>query len=208
MSPRAHAETDASAEGEGAGEAAALEGEPACAQAEEVVGQCLSCSTPWDVFEPTVVCTVCRALTLVCEGCRGGLHGEYHCWKHREWKDCYFTVLDRFSETELRAQLCELEQREEAMQGDRGLRNPRRTLRRQRAEVEARIEGLVQAGAGAGVGAGAGAASTPPEPPVASAGGAAVEADGVTNPQSRAGDWGFWAEREEAAAAAEAEAQQ
>ena len=36
----------------------------------EVVGRCLDCSTPFDQFSGTVVCTVCRLPVLVCPSCR------------------------------------------------------------------------------------------------------------------------------------------
>ena len=44
--------------------------EPELEPEQEVVGRCLDCSTPFDQFSGTVVCTVCRLPALVCPSCR------------------------------------------------------------------------------------------------------------------------------------------
>eukprot|EP01034_Spumella_vulgaris_P037945 gene37945-46820_t len=68
-----------------------------------VVGRCIDCFAPHDVYSGFITCTVCRMPVLVCPSCvRGSAHpGEYHCVRHRDLKDCYFTVLERYSAPEL-----------------------------------------------------------------------------------------------------------
>ncbi len=50
-----------------------------------IVGRCIDCSSPHDVYSGFITCTVCRMPVLVCPSCvRGASHpGEYHCVRHR-----------------------------------------------------------------------------------------------------------------------------
>ncbi len=85
-----------------------------CASSQEkhkVVGRCIDCTGPHDVYSGFIVCTVCRMPVLVCPQCvsENKHPGEYYCSRHRDMKDIYFTVLDRFSLSELRSQYEQLE---------------------------------------------------------------------------------------------------
>jgi predicted sulfurtransferase len=51
------------------------------------VGRCISCSCEWDQFAPTVVCSVCRDLVLMCTACRVNTK-EFHCDKHQHVSSC------------------------------------------------------------------------------------------------------------------------
>ena len=53
-----------------------------------------------------IVCTVCRMPVLVCPNCvrENPYPGEYYCTRHRDLKGIYFTVLQDFSEEELKTQ--------------------------------------------------------------------------------------------------------
>lgn len=96
-----------------------------------IVGHCLYCEKKHDRFTADAVCTVCRELTLICDECKSGLNGEYHCADHQHLKNCYFTNLQRFSEDELRSQLQELEGLFEDIAVGKRYKQKRRTLQRQ-----------------------------------------------------------------------------
>ena len=50
-----------------------------------VVGSCIDCSAPHDVYSGHIVCTVCRMPVLVCPTCvsNSPTPNEYHCCRHR-----------------------------------------------------------------------------------------------------------------------------
>ncbi len=99
--------------------------------AKRIVGQCLYCEKKYDKFTADAVCTVCRELTLICEDCKSGLNGEYHCADHQHLRNCYFTNLRRFSESELKSQLHELGIFFEKIAVGKRYKQKRRTLHRQ-----------------------------------------------------------------------------
>lgn len=103
----------------------------------DIVGQCFSCRTAFDELSGARICTVCRYPLLVCPSCREKIR-EYHCRRHRDWRDCYFTFLDVFSREEL------VQQREGLLSLRETLTNKhmRRTLMRQVEKVDARIYDL------------------------------------------------------------------
>lgn len=105
-------------------------------QSDIVVGRCIECQQPHDAYSGLVVCTVCRMPVLVCPSCvDNNPHlGEYHCTKHRNLKDVYFTVLDRFDHDELRKQVAALELMEKSLDGKKQ-RHRRNTLRKQREKI-------------------------------------------------------------------------
>ncbi|KDO27308.1 hypothetical protein SPRG_07557 [Saprolegnia parasitica CBS 223.65] len=113
----------------------------------DVVGSCVSCSTPYDAFNGVKVCSVCRDLVLVCDPCFQTAHGEVHCLEHRYLKDCYFTFLQYFSAAELEAQVAGLEGVLAALLSEpekqKRSQNRRRTVRKQLEKVKARLA-LVQ----------------------------------------------------------------
>ena len=125
------------------------------ASSARVVGRCLYCDAPWDAHAPEVTCAVCRELVLACPSCRAAPRGEgagcragapgFHCAAHMHLASCYFAELGSFSADELRVMGAALAAFEGALSGDRQARNRRRTLRRQRARVEARLAELVPA---------------------------------------------------------------
>ena len=76
-----------------------------------IVGHCIDCSNPHDVYSGFIVCTVCRMPVLVCPTCVGSnpTPGEFYCSRHRDFKGIYFTVLERFTVQELESQKLSLE---------------------------------------------------------------------------------------------------
>ncbi len=119
----------------------------------EVIGKCLYCSKPHDEYSGLSVCTVCRAMLLCCNECQhNNIHpGEYHCHMHIHLKDCYFTVLERYSVAELIEQKRGLRLIEEHLADNddrslKSLRTQRRTLRRQVAKIDARLQYLSEKG--------------------------------------------------------------
>mmetsp|Transcript_29779 Transcript_29779/g.42503 ORF Transcript_29779/g.42503 Transcript_29779/m.42503 type:complete len:444 (-) Transcript_29779:111-1442(-) len=78
----------------------------------EVVGRCLDCSIACDHYSGKHVCTVCRMPVLICSSCVsinisrqiGRTVGEFHCQRHRDLKDLYFTDLKVFNQEELQLQ--------------------------------------------------------------------------------------------------------
>ena len=131
-----------------------------------VVGRCLYCREPYDIFHPATVCTVCREPVLVCNKCRLSLNREhkilrgqlassnentcmgnvtiascmteYHCEDHYQYKKCYFTNMVGFPVDECRRQLEELQLYNEKLEelGRKG-KQKRRTLRKQMEKIEA-----------------------------------------------------------------------
>ena len=60
------------------------------------------------IYFSQIICSVCSTLVLCCEKCvedrpQNKLH-EYHCVKHRDLKDVYFKVIERFTIEELQEQ--------------------------------------------------------------------------------------------------------
>jgi len=100
----------------------------------EIVGRCIECSTPYDEISGSRLCTVCRDLVLVCPDCCARSR-EYHCKRHQAWKNCYFTFLDTFDQTELKAQNEELGR----LRDTYTTKNVRKTLFRQMEKVHNRI---------------------------------------------------------------------
>jgi hypothetical protein len=49
-----------------------------------IVGECLDCNKPYDVYSGLVVCTVCRLPVLVCPVCAVNkcYPGEFHCYRY------------------------------------------------------------------------------------------------------------------------------
>ncbi|KAL3907991.1 MAG: hypothetical protein SGILL_008651, partial [Bacillariaceae sp.] len=83
------------------------------------------------------VCTVCRDLVLVCPCCQGKLR-EYHCNRHADWKNCYFSFLEVFD----RSQLSDQRQKLQKLSDDlpQTAKNTRRALSRQIDKVEKRTK--------------------------------------------------------------------
>lgn len=111
-----------------------------------VVGRCLYCREPYDIFHPATVCTVCREPVLVCEICQLSLSREqrflrgqivpstenacmgndteamatciteYHCEDHYQYKKCYFTNITGFSVDECTRHLKELQSYNETLE--------------------------------------------------------------------------------------------
>eukprot|EP01041_Mallomonas_annulata_P002900 gene2900-5690_t len=102
-----------------------------------IVGRCQDCECPYDIYCGNRVCTVCRTPLLLCDECLGRVRfpEELHCVRHRHLKDVYFTVLERFPVVELHQQAETLLAMESGLKG-----NTRRTLRKQRLRILARIE--------------------------------------------------------------------
>lgn len=100
-----------------------------------VVGRCLECEAPFDEIDGSRVCTVCRDLVLVCNECQRKIP-EYHCKKHAELKDCYFTFLDRFYPSDLQSHLGKLTSLRDKSGSQK---NYRRTLTKQIDKVKDRL---------------------------------------------------------------------
>ncbi|VEU37475.1 unnamed protein product [Pseudo-nitzschia multistriata] len=106
----------------------------------DIVGRCVECDDPFDELCGSRVCTVCRDLVLVCEKCRSRSSlREYHCKRHSEWKNCYFSFLEIFDLNELEAQLNALRALRDE---DSMAKSVRRTLTRQINKVESRIRAV------------------------------------------------------------------
>lgn len=132
-----------------------------------IVGTCLYCREPYDIFHPATICTVCREPVLVCKKCRLSLNREqkilrkqlqsnknimgnaiettiascmteYHCDDHYQYKKCYFTNITGFSVDECRRQLEELQSYKKTLEVlGRKGKHKRRTLRKQMEKIEA-----------------------------------------------------------------------
>jgi predicted sulfurtransferase len=106
-----------------------------------VVGRCIECQVPWDQISGAILCTVCRDLVLICELCRASIR-EFHCVRHRRWKNAYFTFLNSYSIEELEQQSTMLEQLHDSYDPPKEHKNVRRTLRKQIEKVRNRIDEL------------------------------------------------------------------
>jgi len=106
-----------------------------------VVGACIECAAPFDEISGSRICTVCRDLVLVCPACQSSLR-EYHCQRHRLWKNCYFTFLEVFDIVELEKQIEELERLRKSFIPPPQHRNSRKTLSKQIEKICKRIADL------------------------------------------------------------------
>ena len=103
-----------------------------------IVGKCIECTAPYDQLSGGNLCTVCRDLVLICPACRESKY-EYHCDRHRDWKNAYFTFLDGFTIEELQKQSAELQKLHDSYIPPKEHKNVRRTLRKQTEKVLERI---------------------------------------------------------------------
>lgn len=108
---------------------------------EQAIGQCAYCTQNYDEFHPACVCTVCREPLLVCPSCRAGLV-EFHCRQHFQWKDAYFSRLDRFSTQELESQLQALTAILHEIGIGRKFKQKRKTIQKQMDRVHRQLESL------------------------------------------------------------------
>jgi 23S rRNA-/tRNA-specific pseudouridylate synthase len=130
-------------DGRGAHEAAETNGsrsaiKESTAMSHKIVGTCSYCPTPYDTFDPTCVCTVCREPTLVCPKCKENLE-EYHCRNHDHLKLCYFTDLSRFSSSELQEQFSNLQNLVDEIAVGRKFKQKRKTLKKQCDKILQRL---------------------------------------------------------------------
>lgn len=106
---------------------------------DNIVGQCLYCEGPFDVFRPENVCTVCREPTLVCNDCR---RPEIHCRAHFHLRHCYFHDLTPFTAIDLHNQLRELEQNLAEIAIGRKFKQKRKTLQKQCDKIRAHVDDI------------------------------------------------------------------
>ncbi|CAJ1460763.1 unnamed protein product [Effrenium voratum] len=104
-----------------------------------VVGCCSECSRPWDTHHGGRVCTVCRALVLVCDTCDALSVGEYWCPEHSALRGVYFHFLDRFTAEEMQWQAGRLQAFLDKEVGTRR-KNRRNTLRKKLSQVQSRLD--------------------------------------------------------------------
>ncbi|GAB5364537.1 hypothetical protein AAMO2058_000978800 [Amorphochlora amoebiformis] len=98
----------------------------------DVVGACALCREAYDVFNPGIVCTVCRDPMLICESCqKTDPFKEWHCRDHESLRGVYFTFLDRFPSDQLNLQAKKLQELWNKIGVGKKYRNKRRTLKRQ-----------------------------------------------------------------------------
>jgi hypothetical protein len=107
------------------------------ASVHEIVGRCVDCSAAYDELSGSRICTVCRDLVLVCPPCQDRLR-EFHCRRHQDWKNCYFTFLEAFRSEQLAQQRTDLL----ALREPVATRNVRRTLMRQVEKIDAHTKDL------------------------------------------------------------------
>lgn len=107
----------------------------------DIVGRCIECQMPYDTLCGSHVCTVCRDLVLICPTCQQNLR-EYHCRRHANWKDCYFTFLEVFNLNELQNQKDKLHSMRESMLPASAYKNLRRTLARQMDKISNHMKKL------------------------------------------------------------------
>lgn len=109
-----------------------------------VVGTCIDCSCSHDNYAGDIACTVCRIPVLVCPACVSSnpYPNEYYCSRHREFKNIYFTVLERFSSEELSEQRSKLSTMLQALNVPRKFKMRRRTINRQLARINSRLSQL------------------------------------------------------------------
>ena len=133
--------------------AAAARTPPPSPSSSLVVGCCLDCDLPHDIFSGLIVCTVCRMPVLCCPSCvqANPWPGEYYCRRHRQLKGVYFSMLERFDLQRLREQEAALKAIEASLTRH-GDKNKRRTLRRQRERVLEAISIALAGGKGKGKG--------------------------------------------------------
>ncbi len=104
-----------------------------------IIGKCQYCNSPYDVFHPACVCTVCREPILICDNCQRDVHqkqtalrgllpltladkvansaveinntcrAEFHCMIHSHLSSCYFTSIYGFSVAECKKQIEQLQ---------------------------------------------------------------------------------------------------
>jgi 23S rRNA-/tRNA-specific pseudouridylate synthase/ribosomal protein L44E len=103
-----------------------------------IVGQCVSCQSPYDTFHPQCVCVVCREPVLVCPSCQAQVN-EYHCKGHYHLKSCYFCNLDGFTDAQLQDQLVELQSHLEPIAIGRKYKKKRNTLLKQIERIAERL---------------------------------------------------------------------
>ncbi|KAG7395228.1 hypothetical protein PHYBOEH_004033 [Phytophthora boehmeriae] len=107
----------------------------------EVVGKCIECQKPYDEFSGRKVCTVCRDLVLVCDGCYYARHGEVHCTDHQYLKHCYVTFLQYLTPDELKEHQLALEEiLSQLLEDKNSSKNKRRSIRNQLNKIKARLE--------------------------------------------------------------------
>ena len=119
-----------------------------------IVGKCIYCSKPHDIFQAEHVCTVCREPVLVCDKCKSDLEekqkcsgAEFHCEDHFHLASCYFTNLAGFSLEELRKQVEELNDHlAPLLEMKRKGKQRRKSLRKQINKVEAFIKSVLEKG--------------------------------------------------------------
>ena len=115
-----------------------------------IVGKCIYCNGPHDLFLPENICTVCRESVLVCSSCvatlreqqstlrsldknaQQNLRVEFHCEDHYQMKSCYYTSLFGFSLDDLNGQIEQLQMHGSQFDGiGKKGRQKRRTIRKQ-----------------------------------------------------------------------------
>eukprot|EP00934_Nitzschia_sp_Nitz4_P009338 Nitzschia sp. Nitz4//scaffold173_size47512//39053//44677//NITZ4_007167-RA/size47512-processed-gene-0.41-mRNA-1//-1//CDS//3329538829//9328//frame0 len=104
-----------------------------------MVGSCIYCDAPHDVFEPGCICTVCREPTLVCPKCSESLR-EFHCLTHKHLRSCYFTDLSPFPMPVLQQQLEELDLIISEIAVGRKFKQKRKTLTKQMEKIQEQME--------------------------------------------------------------------
>jgi len=112
---------------------------------ENVVGKCINCSHPSDNLSGSIICTVCRAVVIVCKSCvdNNPHQGEYFCSKHQFLKNCYFTVLEVYSKAELQQQLQDLNLiHDTVLTKVKVDKRRRRTVKRQIEKIQKRLNEL------------------------------------------------------------------
>ena len=109
----------------------------------DVVGECMPCGKKFDELSGSKLCTVCRTLVLVCNECEQTLR-EYHCEKHSYLKNCYFTFLEVFRETDLMRHLNDLHKLDRCEPATNS-KNVRKTLRKQIEQVQKQLV-VIQSG--------------------------------------------------------------
>ena len=154
--------------------------QPSATATTDIIGQCAYCQSPYDQFDPTCVCTVCREPILVCQRCQivgptldhEYVHEnsgckirpkctaiqEYHCGNHQHLQNCYYTNLHLFSIEELQCQLQELTRHISAIAIGRRFKQKRKTMQKQMIRIQDRIDELQIAADGA-------ESDTPHQPP-------------------------------------------
>lgn len=114
---------------------------PACT--DNVVGKCINCSGKSDNLSGSIICTVCRAVVIVCPTCvKTNPHpGEYHCSRHQFLKHCYFTVLECYTRSELHQQIQDLKiVHDTVLSNIKVDKNRRKTVRRQIEKIQERLK--------------------------------------------------------------------